>query len=444
MIIRQGQVRHHHRVPGHRPTKPRRSGETTVKSKKPIKGERGSKLSQLLNKGVKIPCPQGIEIGDEVDCNRIGAENVVIHSGCKIFGSKTLIMDNAVLGYEGPVTVDNCQIGSGVELKGGFFSEAVFLEQAKCGLGAHVREGTILEEQASVAHTVALKQTILFPFVTLGSLINFCDCLMAGGTSRKNHSEVGSSYIHFNFTPSQDKATASLIGDVPRGVMLNQRPIFLGGQGGIVGPCRLGYGLTVAAGTIVRKDETRSDRLIIGEAGKGGNIAFQPGKFRADKRIVVNNIIYIANLIALRQWYDQVRSLFISKRFPKALLAALQENVDRAIGERIHRLDAICRSKPADEREGRVPKSLAQRQELYQHWPELKTSIKAATGPNPSKDLRDQFLETVQRGIADCGQDYLRVIQGLTPADSALGTRWLQGIIDDIIAESGKILPSFF
>lgn len=54
---------------------------------------------------------------------------------------------------------------------------------------------------------------------------------MAGGTSRKDHSEVGSSYIHFNFTPDGDKTTPSLIGDVPRGEMLNQTPIFLGRQG---------------------------------------------------------------------------------------------------------------------------------------------------------------------------------------------------------------------
>jgi UDP-N-acetylglucosamine/UDP-N-acetylgalactosamine diphosphorylase len=85
------------------------------------------------------------------------------------------------------------------------------------GLGGHVREACLLEEQANGAHCVGLKHTILFPFVTLGSLINFCDCLMAGGTSRKDHSEVGSSYIHFNFTPEGDKTTASLIGDVPRG-----------------------------------------------------------------------------------------------------------------------------------------------------------------------------------------------------------------------------------
>jgi len=84
---------------------------------------------------------------------------------------------------------------------------------------AEVREGCLLEEEANGAHTVGLKQTILFPFVTLGSIVNFCDILMAGGTDRRNHSEVGSSYIHFNYTPNQDKATASLIGDVAYGVM---------------------------------------------------------------------------------------------------------------------------------------------------------------------------------------------------------------------------------
>jgi UDP-N-acetylglucosamine/UDP-N-acetylgalactosamine diphosphorylase len=401
-----------------------------------------SKIEKLIEKGIKIRQPQSVEIGDEVEVSRISAEGVVIYAGCKIFGADTLILPGVKLGYEAPVTVDNCQIGPEVELKGGYFNQAVFLGKNQAGLGSHVREATILEEQASIAHTVALKQTILFPFVTLGSLINFCDCLMAGGTSRKNHSEVGSSYIHFNFTPSQDKATASLIGDVPGGVMLNQNPIFLGGQGGLVGPCRLGFGITVAAGSIVRKDETRSDRLIMGGAGKGGNVAFRPGKFRSDKRIVSNNIIYIANLIALRQWYGQVRTLFISNRFPRTLLEALLEKVDLAIAERINRLEAVCLKKPADGRESQAPKSLKQTLELYERWPELKESFKVQPAHAAGARLRDQFLESVCQGISTFSQDYIRVIQGLDPAESAIGTRWLQGIIDDIITGSKKILPS--
>ena len=167
------------------------------------------------------------------------------------------------------------------------------LKKSSLGSGSNVREGTILEEESRGAHTVGLKQTILFPYVTLGSLINFCDCLMSGGTSGENHSEVGSSYIHFNYTPNQDKATASLIGDVPRGVMLNQRPIFLGGQGGLVGPCRLEFGTVIAAGSIFRNDELRPERLIFGGMGKSKNIPFMSGKYHNIKRITVNNIIYI-------------------------------------------------------------------------------------------------------------------------------------------------------
>ncbi|MBW2639499.1 MAG: UDP-N-acetylglucosamine pyrophosphorylase, partial [Deltaproteobacteria bacterium] len=207
-----------------------------------MKSESALKVEKLIQKGVKIPNPQSIEIGPEIVTDRISGDGVVIHAGCKLYGSSTLILRDTKLGYEGSVTIENCQVGPQVELKAGFFRNSVFLKKSSMGSGANVREGTILEEESSAAHTVGLKQTILFPFVTLGSLINFCDCLMSGGTSRKNHSEVGSSYIHFNYTPNQDKATPSLIGDVPRGVMLNQRPIFLGGQGGLVGPCRLEFG----------------------------------------------------------------------------------------------------------------------------------------------------------------------------------------------------------
>ncbi len=193
-----------------------------------------NKIIGLIKRGVNIPNPLTIHLGDEVNLENISSHDVTLYPGCRIYGEKTVISAGVKLGYEAPVTVDNCQLGQMVELKGGYFTQSVFLEKSNMGSGAQVREACILEEQAGGAHCVGLKQTILFPFVTLGSLINFCDCLMAGGTSRKAHSEVGSSYIHFNFTPEGDKATASLIGDVPQGVMLNKPPIFLGGQGGMV------------------------------------------------------------------------------------------------------------------------------------------------------------------------------------------------------------------
>jgi bifunctional UDP-N-acetylglucosamine pyrophosphorylase/glucosamine-1-phosphate N-acetyltransferase len=413
--------------------------------------QKETKIARLIAKGVRVACPESIEIGAEVDIDRISGNGVTIHAGSKIFGDATIILNDAIIGFEAPATVKNCQIGPGVELKGGFFEDAVFLANAKAGLGSHVREASIFEEQASIAHTVGTKHTILFPFVTLGSLINFCDCLMAGGTSRKNHSEVGSAYIHFNFTPNQDKATASLIGDVPKGVMLNQPPIFLGGQGGLVGPCRLTYGATVAAGTIVRKDELRPGRLLYGGAPKDGNLSYKPGLYRNEKRVVLNNIIYIANLIALGQWYRQVRRQFISEYFPETLLAGLEEKLNRAISERVNRLEALCdkiqislemetqkRSEP-----GRSSPARKQKQELVARWPRLQDLLNQSRDETGAAGDRDPFLEKVQMGIRKIGLDYISVIQGLSPSDGVIGTRWLQGIVDRVVNEALSLIPSF-
>jgi len=386
-------------------------------------------VNKLLQRGVRIATPAGIEIGPEVDVERISGQGVVIHSGCRIFGERTLILPGAKLGSEGPVTMENCQLGPGVELKGGYFREAVFLEKASCGLGSHVREGTVLEEGASISHTVGLKQTILFPFVTLGSLINFCDCLMAGGTDRRNHSEVGSSYIHFNFTPNQDKATPSLIGDVPRGVMLNQKPIFLGGQGGIVGPVRLAFGTTVAAGTILRKSELRPDRLIIGGAAKAGNIAFQPGRFSATGRIIKNNLVYIANIMALHQWYRRVRSLFVGHRFPEALLAGLLENSRLAVAERTQRLKELG-DKMAQSGDGA----------FSERWPALDEALHRQLDSTGDLRMCESFLEAVTSMLGREGKDYLAVIKALSPLATEQGTAWLQGIVDDTVAAALKPL----
>ncbi len=190
----------------------------------------------FTDRGVVVHHPETVALDVSPEQIAPGAE---IFPGCRIRGSATSIGPGCRIGAEAPATLVNCRVGRGVRFNGGFAEEAVFLDGASAGSGAHIRPGTLFEEQASCAHAVGLKQTILMPYVTLGSLINFCDCLMAGGTGPKDHSEVGSSYIHFNFTAHQDKATPSLIGDVPRGVMLDRPPIFLGGQGGLVGPVRI-------------------------------------------------------------------------------------------------------------------------------------------------------------------------------------------------------------
>ncbi len=408
------------------------------------------KIEALIKKGVKIPNPESIEIGDAVDLGRIAHENVSIHSGCKIYGKETLISEGAKLGQEGPVTIDDCYIGPSVNLKMGYFKEAVFLNKAIAGSGAHVRTGTILEEEASIAHTVGLKQTLLFPFVTLGSLINFCDCFMSGGTSRKNHSEVGSSYIHFNYSPNQDKATPSLLGDVPNGVMLNQKPIFLGGQGGLVGPCRLAFGTVTAAGSVRRKDELRPGRLLIDGQGRSGNVPYNTAIYRSIKRIIINNVIYIANLMALGQWYTHVRSLFVSSEFPEALFTGLNNTLEKSINERIKRLHELADKMPNSKKEYKMTakdkaseKLIKQKNELFTMWPRLEDSFRQNLNYKGEPAAKDSFLQVVQTEIQKSGKHYIPVIKGLEPEDKAQGTAWLQGIVDHIYFETIKKIPSF-
>jgi hypothetical protein len=402
-----------------------------------------NKIKKLIDKGVRFAVPETVEIGDDVDLDRISGNNVVVHAGCRIIGKSSLILQGTRLGDEGPVTVVDCQIGPNVDLKGGFFKKAVFLEGSSACSGSHVRKGTILEEEASIAHTVGLKQTILFPFVTLGSLINFCDCFMAGGTDRQNHSEVGSSYIHFNYTPNQDKATASLIGDVPRGVMLKQAPIFLGGQGGLVGPCRLEYGTVTAAGTINRKDELRPGRLIFGGSGRNGNVPFVAGHYHGIKRILTNNIIYIANLAALGQWYDQVRRLFVSSVFPQTLLEALQEKLQMAVDERIDRLGELIHKIVEQESEAEDNRSESNPvpEGLNDWWPELESLLRANRNRVGDHVLRDRFMEIISNEVDQNGKQYLQVIKGLSTEASEIGTRWLQRIVDDVTNGAFQIIP---
>jgi bifunctional UDP-N-acetylglucosamine pyrophosphorylase / glucosamine-1-phosphate N-acetyltransferase len=385
------------------------------------------KVVQMVNKGVDIPNPLSVEIGAEVNIDQISARNVTIYPGCRIYGDKTVISAGTKLGYEGPVTIDNCQIGQKVELKGGFFSTSVFLDKSNMGLGAQVREGCILEEEAGGAHCVGLKQTILFPFVTLGSLINFCDCLMAGGTSRRNHSEVGSSYIHFNFTPDGDKTTPSLIGDVPRGVMLNQPPIFLGGQGGMVGPLRVGYGNVVAAGSLLRTDYPEDNKLIVGKKSSGGTRHYVPAAYSNLVRIVENNILYLANLSALEQWYIHVRRPFLEGgEFGTQMYGGIMDKLSLGKKERLKRLEAMAEraanTPEVKEEKGRL------RRELHEKVGEVRALLEMGTTETSIVRLRDEFMADLQIP-QNGGAGYIESIQALPDAVSAKGIKWLDRIV---------------
>jgi len=371
----------------------------------------------------------GVTVGEDVDLENI-ADDVVIHPGSRIQGRTCSMGSGCVIGAESPAIVEDCQLGRNVQLKGGFYSGSTFLDGSNMGSGAHVRGGTILEEEAGGAHSVGLKQAVFLPFVTAGSLINFCDALMAGGTSRKNHSEIGSSYVHFNYTPHQDKATASLLGDVPNGVFMDNKPVFLGGQGGLVGPARIAFGTVVAAGGVCRRDIAEPDQLHIPASLNEATRPYETGVYGNVDRIVRNNLSYIGNIMALREWYRHVRCRFSRDRFDQAVLAGGIKNLDLILAERIKRLGDLSEKMPHSiqwlEANGDSDGFVESQKRFMNAYPGIEAAL-SNTDQGQDKEAMERFLN----GLPE-SEKYIETIRSLAPDIRESGHGWLQSIVTGV------------
>lgn len=307
------------------------------------------RIQKLADKGVVIVDPRQTYIAPEVDLDRIYAGSVLF-PGCRLTGERTLIGTGTQIGTEGPAVIHNSIIGARAEVSSGYLADATLLPKAKAGANSHFRAGTLLEEYASTAHCVGLKQSILMYSVTLGSLINFCDVLISGGSSRKEHTEVGSGFIHFNFTPwgkNGDKATPSLVGNVTEGVFLDQKRIFLGGLSGMVGPSTVGFGAMTPAGQVIRHSVTESTMhaetgVSIDKSWSFSGAAFSKKRF---KQIYQKNAEFLAQLYALKEWYLQIRlrrSLLKEDQELSLVLNGAVETIRLCMKERIERYNSLA------------------------------------------------------------------------------------------------------
>jgi len=379
-------------------------------------------MAELVHRGVTIHCPQSVYIAPDVDPSRISRDGVVLHPGTQLRGADTLIGPECVLGEEGPVTLDNAALGKRVHVKGGFVTRSALLDDVTVGLGAQIREGCVLEEQTTLGHNVGLKQTILMPYVTLGSQINFCDAMMAGGTSRTDHSEVGSGFVHFNFTPIGTKATASMFGDVPRGVFLRQKRIFLGGMVGAVGPLKVGYGSVVGAGSMLRNDLEDEEFVLVSahEDVRRAVEAAGPMKPAKVAAVIDHNLNYLAQLRTLLLWYTSVRWVYCGRfRLGGLLNQQVQNILVVTADERIKRLREFA--VVIDESQARRPGKLPLRERvdaaiealMQAELPEDEGVIDNVTEPSLQRDAG--YLAT----MADLDSDVVNA-----------GQAWLQGAVD--------------
>jgi bifunctional UDP-N-acetylglucosamine pyrophosphorylase / glucosamine-1-phosphate N-acetyltransferase len=213
-------------------------------------------------------------------------------------------------------------------------------------------------------------------------------------------------------------------------VMLNQPPIFLGGQGGAVGPLRLGYGTVVAAGSVLRDDVPEDGKLVFAAFPPGSERVRRSHAYKNLSRIVRNNVVYLGNLVALENWYRKVREPFFAAQDMGALIyGGALEVLSAAKEERTKRLAAMAE---------KVPMSGLGAEEFRERVGEV-CSLFAG---HPVVPGGEAFLAGLARATAGGPGEYVKTIQGLTPALSNLGVEWLQAIVDTLCGRADAHLAS--
>ena len=379
------------------------------------------RVEGLQRRGVDVWGPERVYVGADVNLDAI--EPTAVIRQATLSGKDLSIAAGAVVGTSGHAEVSDCQIGPDAELGSGLYQGATLLNGVKVRGFAEIRPGTLLEEEVDIAHSVALKNTTFTACCVAGSLINFCDLFLTGGTSRKDHTEIGSGAIHYNFDPRGDK-WGSLLGSI-RGVVLRSDPVFIGGTCGLVGPLEVGLGAVTAANCTIRKDVpantlvSTDDRAV--SIPNFDRTAY--GSLRRQFRVTAK---LVATLRALEAWYELVR-LPHAPLLERHLYEFAMKRVGVQAQERIDRLGRIVAKLEAG-----APASSAWIQaehgQLVRLWPDLRNTLQQPVKRQvPPTRFTQAYAEA--RGS---GQGH---VASLKTADSyaAQAEAWLEGMVEAVM-----------
>lgn len=453
-----------------------------------------AELERLALRGVHLPRPDQVAIRRDVALERL-APGARLHPFCRLSGAATRVDAGAELGAGGAVTLDNAWVGVGAQLGTlgpvtlretacgpgtvlgcGVAEEAVFLGKESqdtpfsAGYGFRVRKGSLYEEDASSAQHTDTKMTLLFPWVTLGSSLNWCDVLVAGGVGGGpgQFSEIGSGAIHFNFTPRGDKATATLLGNAVDGVFLDRPRLFIGGNASLIGPLRAEFGAVTLAGARLERHvraglnpahdaggpgaqsstpKLSTAKLSTAElntaarahgTGRAAAPDFELAVYGSLKRVFDTQVAFVGELAALDAWYAHARARVAQGHPDRAALyergrAMVRLNLDERIAQLAGlagRMEVSARSlalrRPGDPR-------IAQHEALLRRWPEIERHLRHATQveAEPPAAFRRALEESLEGGAGDGGMGdggagrYTAVVRRLAPEGKAAGRAWL-------------------
>lgn len=314
-------------------------------------------VDQLISAGVNIPSPETTWVADDIDPKNI-EPGVTLLPGVYLQGPRTMIGKDSTLGPGGHFEDVVC--GRKVRLHQGHYQNCTILDQVTIRSGAEIRQGSLFLENSEAAHTVGCKMTILGVHTVLGSLINFCDIFVSGGTRAPfDFTEIGSGTIHYNFTPNGLKF-GSLIGPGALGEMYGIFDrTFIGGQTQIIAPTEIGSGVLVPAGTSVRKP-IKDGLLSISPPLPVGEKQYRPDLITRIQEKVFLTLHLIFHYQALACYFDNVRTKiaqhsgdkFLEKVYANAV-ATIHENIQErkswlfhktAKGQDVHLFSKTTRS----------------------------------------------------------------------------------------------------
>jgi carbonic anhydrase/acetyltransferase-like protein (isoleucine patch superfamily) len=268
----------------------------------------------LREKKVEILSPESVTVTSDVNLDNI-EPGVQLGPGIVISGDGTTIGSGTRI--IGGATIRNCLIGRNCSLHAGEYMDSVLLDGCSSVGWARIRGHSAWEEGTQSAHNVDTKTTVLGYKTTLGSLINFCNVLMLGGTSPRLEvgAEVGSGVINFNFLPYGPTVGAlikpsTVVGSIESPFLCCAgAPIrydFIGGHSSIIAPAVIGLNCVIAAKTRINPGIYGDDVLISGGNQERMSVV-EVSRIRVLKdmypkyRILIHQL---ATAVAFRRWCD--------------------------------------------------------------------------------------------------------------------------------------------
>jgi len=416
-------------------------------------GASQARVEKLMAKGVCISAPESVVVAEEVNLDNIEA-GAVIGPGTKILGAETAI--GAGTEIQGAAVIKNSLIGRNCSLAAGEYADSVLMDGCSTVGWARVRGHTAWEEGSNSAHNVDTKTTVLGYKTTLGSLINFCNVLMLGGTSPRLEvgSEVGSGSINFNFLPFGATVGAlikpsTIIGSMESPFLACDgaptKYAFIGGHTSIIAPVVIGLGSMVAAKSRVNPGIYGEDKLI-----GGGNIeepmVMDVAKVRVLKdmtgkfEILVHQMAIAA---AFRQWCD-LRIAWAQRnnidKFEQKLIEAYAGKVDKYIDALEAYGDNIAKYLLADDANSR-DSALKKNKEIATQWNEkIKAQIKAALdGEGSNADSLSGLNAQLDKVAQDGDKQFYDVLAELDfgSAQVKAARQYFSSLVEKIVKQAG-------